>query len=536
MIKRRGMHLRTLWLFGHQLSMKWQALQQLDPQTDYVFMVEARSRGQWRHYHKQKLIYVYSAMRHFAQQLKQLGYQVDYRQADTFEQGFQAHYAQYQPHEVIVHLPTEWQMRQKVLQWAELLTKKEKIDSNELTENVSPNVQNNDQIFINIRTEDELFLVPETAWSDYLPDQKKWNLEQVYRKLRKRFHILMDGDQPQGGQWNFDAENRKGPDAKAHFMAPLYFEPDAITQQVIRDVELNFPDFPGQSEPFIWPVTQAQAEESLIHFLSYRLATFGTYQDAMLDADPFMSHSLVASSLNFGLLHPLDVIQQAEQCYHQGLAPLSAVEGFIRQILGWREYVRGVYLKQMPHYAQLNVLNHQRALPAFFWDGNTRMNCLHHAVSYVEQYAYNHHIQRLMVLCNFANLAGVSPQAVNDWFNEMYIDALDWVVTPNVIGMGLYADGGVMASKPYVSSGQYINRMSNSCKTCYYQVDLKVGERACPFHALYWSFIERHQDRWSSNPRMLMMVKSWRNMEDIVRSEYQQQATWILQQLDAGKL
>ncbi len=509
--------MRTLWIFGHQLHMNWKALAELNRNTDKVLMIEARSRGEWHAYHKQKLIFVYSAMRHYANQLCQAGYVVDYRQADTFEQGIQAHLDDYHPTQIMLHLPTDWKMRQKVEKWV-------------------IHTRHSLSLEVSVFTEDELFFVPEADWPSLLLENKKWNLEQVYRKLRVRFNILMDGNQPVGGQWNYDTDNRKGPDAQMKFEPPLLFPEDMVVKQVITEVDEQFQAHPGNSEPFIWPVTHAQAEQALQYFLDYRLATFGTYQDAMIAGDPFMSHSLLAGALNFGLLHPLNVIQRAEACYREGKVPLPAAEGFIRQILGWREFVRGVYLLKMPQYAQANHLEHHRPLPAFYWSGDTKMNCVHHAVDAVNRYAYSHHIQRLMVLCNFANLAGISPQAVSDWFNEMYIDALDWVVLPNVLGMGLYADGGVMSSKPYISSGQYIHRMSDSCKSCAYQVDVKVGEQACPFNALYWSMIDRHQSLWQNNPRMSMMVSSWRKMDDSNQQALRAQAELIMQRLDQGTL
>ncbi len=509
--------MRTVWIFGHQLSMKWSVLAELNKQEDRILLVEARSRGEWRPYHKQKLIFVYAAMRHYAHDLRKLGFHVDYRQSDTFEQGFNAHVADYEPVHVIVHLPTEWKMRQRVQRWA-------------------IQQQQAEHIQVEVRSEDEIFLVPESEWSQLLPMNKKWNLEQVYRKLRVRFNILMDGKQPVGGKWNYDADNRKGPDEHAKFTPALVFTSDETLEQVIHEVETNYSHHPGESSPFIWPVSSAQAEIALTHFLAYRLATFGTYQDAMRVTDPFMSHSLLASLFNFGLLDPLEVIHRAEMCYREGKAPLQAVEGFIRQILGWREYVRGVYLLQMPDYAQMNEFQHHRALPAFYWHADTRMNCVKQAVTDVNQFAYSHHIQRLMILCNFANLAGISPQAVSDWFNEMYIDALDWVVVPNVLGMGLYADGGIMSTKPYVSSGQYIHRMSDACETCSYEVKFKLGEKACPFHALYWAFIDRNVDKLKRNPRMTMMVSSWQKMNTASRLELLQQAEFVLQRLDEGRL
>ncbi len=505
---------RTVWLFGHQLSMKMPALVTMDRGRDTILIVKAASRAGWLAYHKQKIAFVYAAMAHFVEELRSDGYRVDYRTAETFDAGWTAHVAEWNPSEVCIHVPTEDRFRRMVLRWA--------------AEDRPQNVK--------LFEESALFLVGESEWETLLPDGQQWRLDGVYRLLRQRFSILMDGKKPEGGKWNYDQDNRKPPKKGLQFEPALFFPPDECTKQVIEDVEQSFSDCPGRLDSFAWPVTRQQAAALLDHFLEHRLPTFGEYQDAMMTGNLFMSHSLLSAVINVGLLDPLEVIRKAEHAYREAKAPLAAVEGFIRQILGWREYVRGVYLRSMPEYAQLNALGHTNPLPSFYWTGETKMNCMHQVVTEVIQYSYSHHIQRLMVLGNFANLAGIRPQEVSDWFNQMYVDAYDWVVLPNVLGMALYADGGKMSSKPYISSGLYIDKMSDYCDGCAYDVRKRTGENACPFHSLYWHFIHRHQEKLSRNARMGQVVSAWKRMEEPTQAELLEQAEYVLDKLAGGEL
>ncbi|GEM01374.1 deoxyribodipyrimidine photolyase-related protein [Halolactibacillus halophilus] len=507
--------MKTLWLFGNQLSTSLKGLSQINQTTDQVLLIEAKSRAVWKDYHKKKLVLIFSAMRHFARELRALGYQVDYREVDSFQEGWDAHVKDYQPAEVILHLPTDQSMRQLLRKW--------KARQEEQGRHVTT-------------LEASLFITKEADWEVLLPGNKAWKLDNVYRHLRKKFSILMDGNQPIGGKWSYDSENRKPPKKGLQFVEPLLFLPDEQTRAVIAKVDQTFPMNPGTTQNFTLPVTRKQAQEAAEHFIQMRLATFGDYQDAMIEGDPYMSHSLISSALNIGLLDPLEMIHQAEQAYHDGLAPLAAVEGFIRQILGWREYVRGVYLLKMPEYKDVNFLKHKRPLPRLYWDGETKMNCLHQTVTEVIEYGYSHHIQRLMVLGNFANLAQINPQDVSEWFNTMYTDAHDWVVLPNVLGMALYADGGLMSTKPYVSSGQYINKMSNYCKGCYFNVKEKTGERACPFNSLYWDYLMVHEDVLASNPRMKMMYRLLEKKSAEEKAELKNQARLHLERLEQGQL
>ena len=342
-------------------------------------------------------------------------------------------------------------------------------------------------------------------------------MEFFYREMRRKLGILMDGGQPLGGRWNFDSENRRPPASGLLIPQPHMVEPDDITREVLALVASRFPDNFGDLEPFHFAVTRRDALEALELFITERLAEFGDYQDAMLSGQPWMYHSHISMYLNCGLLEPLECVEAAEQAYREGLAPLNAVEGFIRQLIGWREFVRGIYWLRMPQYRELNALNATRRLPWFYWDGNTEMNCLRQCVTETRQHAYAHHIQRLMVLGNFALLAGIHPHDVNEWFLVVYADAYEWVELPNVTGMSQFADGGFLGSKPYASSGSYIKRMSDYCRSCRYDVKQRTGEDACPFNYLYWDFLERHRSLLSANPRMAMMYRTWDRMDEAER-------------------
>jgi deoxyribodipyrimidine photolyase-related protein len=337
-------------------------------------------------------------------------------------------------------------------------------------------------------------------------------MEYFYREMRREHTILMDEDQPVGGQWNYDSENRKPPKTGLDIPETYTAKPDAITQEVLELVGEMFADHFGDLEPFHFAVTADQARSALKQFVDERLVNFGDYQDAMLQGEPWMYHSHIGFYLNCGLLTPRESIEAAETAYREKQAPLNAVEGFIRQILGWREYVRGLYWLKMPEYAEMNYLEAKRSLPDFFWTAKTEMNCLHQCVQETKENAYAHHIQRLMIIGNFALIAGLNPEEVNEWYWIVYADAYQWVELPNVSGMVLFADGGLLASKPYAASGAYINRMSNYCKGCRYSVSKKNGPDACPFNYLYWNFLIQHKERLKKNPRMAMIYRTLEKM------------------------
>lgn len=338
-------------------------------------------------------------------------------------------------------------------------------------------------------------------------------MEYFYREMRRRYAILLEADgTPTGGRWNFDKENRKPPVKGLSSPARLSFRMDAITLSVLDMVRNRLPQQFGQLEPFHFSVTRRQALRELAHFIEHVLPGFGDHQDAMLLGQPYLQHSLLSTYINAGLLYPLEVCQQAEDAYRLGRVPINAAEGFIRQILGWREYVRGIYWHFMPGYAERNALSANEPLPWFYWSGETGMACMKEVFAQTIEQAYSHHIQRLMINGNFALLAGIQPKAVHEWYLAVYADAYEWVELPNTIGMALHADGGLMASKPYAASGNYINRMSDFCDGCRYDPALAIGEDACPFNALYWDFVARHRDRFSQNARMHYVYATWEKM------------------------
>lgn len=479
--------MKTLWILENQLHVGLAGFRELDREHDVVLLIETADRSLWKREHKQKLVLTFAAMRHFAAELRQQGYGVDYLEVEDLAHGLREHQDHHQSSEILIHETTDQRL------------------SAFLTERLFEQLQ----VPIRWLSDEPLFYVSRQQWPTFLADGKTWRQDEVYRKLRRRYHVLMDDDGPTGGKWSFDKENRKPPPEGLNFPEPLQFPPDAITREVMAKVERQFPHAFGSLETFAWPVTRGQALEALEQFIQERLPTFGDYQDAMLEADPWMSHSLLSAAMNLGLITPDETVRAAEAAYHQGRAPLPAVEGFIRQILGWREYIRGVYLRSMPKYETVNALDHENPLPGYYWTGETELHCVAVAVKDVMRHGYSHHIQRLMVLGNWANLLRVRPQEVSDWFLEAYVDAHDWVVLPNVLGMALFADGGRMSTKPYIASGQYIHRMSDYCRSCAFSVHQKTGATACPFHALYWTFLEDHRPQLQSNPRMRLMYANW---------------------------
>jgi deoxyribodipyrimidine photolyase-related protein len=461
----------TLFLFSHQLHPRYLEVASLHAKITEIIFVDSDDQWQQYRFHQQRILLHLSAMYHYALELKNAGWQVQIIQTKSLIEALKNY------PKLIVFKPTNHYEQA----WVNTLN-------------------NVDQL------PDPLFLITEPEWTALLPVNKPWKLDTLYRQFRQRFSILMDDGQPIGGQYSFDAENRKPPKKGMYFLPPQWVEKDDITQQLEAQVQQRFHDHPGTTKTFAYPVTRQAALNSFQHFLHHRLPTFGLYQDAMLKDQPWMSHSLISSSINLGLLSPQEVIDAAVRMFKEDRVPLEAAEGFIRQILGWREYVRGVYLVLGPDYLSANQMQHHQPLPAFFYDANTEMFCLKTTIKETIEHAYNHHIQRLMVLSNYANLTNTNPFEVNRWFNEMYIDSSEWVVAANVIGMGQYADGGRMSTKPYISSGAYIHKMSDYCDSCAYQVTLKTGEKACPFNSLYWHYLFTHKKAFQGNPRMTMML------------------------------
>ena len=492
-----------IWVLGDQL---WQGQAALASCRDQaadtpVILIESTGHSQGRRYHKQKLVLVWSAMRHFAEELRAAGWPVTYVCAETYDAPLRQWIGDHNLTELRVMAPSDRPFAQQISAIAETwpcgLT-------------VLPNNH---------------FLWSPEDFQAWAQGRKRLLLESFYREGRKRYGVLMAGGDPEGGQWNFDQDNRQPPKGSLAPPAPCEFEPDAITQAVIAAVQrAEFPTF-GNAEPFRWAVTRDQALEVLAAFVRDRLPTFGPYQDAMVTGEDTMWHALLSPYLNLGLLHPLEVITAAETAYRDRQLPLNSVEGFIRQVLGWREYMRGLYTYVAEDYPQSNYFDHDQPLPEWFWTGATEMNCLHQVLDQIQRTGYAHHIQRLMILSNFALIAGLSPQAVENWFHAAFIDAYDWVMQTNVLGMGLFADGGLLASKPYAASANYINRMSDYCRGCRYQPKVRTGDDACPFNYFYWDFLDRHRDQLQSQGRMSFILKHLDKMAatelDAIRTQAQ---------------
>jgi deoxyribodipyrimidine photolyase-related protein len=490
------------------------ALRDGDRTTDTVVMAEVAEEATYVKHHPKKIALVFTAMRKFAQALEKDGWTVAYSQLDDTENAgsivgeLLRRAEQTGASDVLCTEPGEWRLINK-LTHAPIKT---------------------------TLLKDDRFLASHTEFEEWAEGRKALRMEYFYREMRRKTGLLMEGDKPAGGQWNFDHDNRKPAPGDIDPKGPLRFEPDAVTQEVLELVEAEFGSHFGDLHPFWFATTRAQALEALDHFVTHSLPTFGDYQDAMLRGEEFLFHAIISPYLNIGLLGALEVCEAAEKAYETGRAPINAVEGFIRQIIGWREYVRGIYFLEGPDYAKRNALGQTRDLPAMYWGGETKMACMEASVGQTAREAYAHHIQRLMVTGNFALLAGVNPNQVSDWYLEVYADAFEWVEAPNVVGMSQFADGGVIASKPYVSSGAYINRMSDYCKGCAYKVSQKTGEGACPFNTLYWHFLDRHRERFSSNPRMGNMYRTWDRMDEDKRTTVLQDAEDVLKKLDAGEV
>ena len=462
---------------------------------DRLLFIESRKTFGKLPYHRHRLMLLLSAMRHFAAERATEGWEVDYHRlgdSPDMVSPLSKHCEAFNPSEILITRPNNYD------ESVALDSLRKKLGS---PLKIIPSTQ---------------FLCSREDFEELAEGKKRLLMENFYREMRRRTGLLMESDgKPSGGDWNYDSENRgtlqDWKKAGSPLPSPLPRpSQDALTKEVAADLETWFPSAPGKTEDFALPVTRAASLKWLEHFIAERLPDFGTWQDLMIQGEPDMFHSIISPMLNIGLLDPLECTKAAEVAYRKGKVPLPATEGFIRQIIGWREFVNGVYWLKMPAYGELNALQAERPLPAFFYDANTDLNCLHQALKEVLKGGFNHHIQRLMILGNFLLLSGVRPQEALRWFNEMYIDAHDWVMAANLLGMALHADGGFMATKPYAAGGSYIRKMSNYCDSCAYSPEIKTGPGTCPFNLLYWNFYDVHQDRFASNPRAAMPVRSWR--------------------------
>lgn len=482
---------KTLVLvLGDQLSHDISSLRDFDPERDVIVMLEVEQETTYVRHHKQKIAFILSAMRHFANELCERNFLVDYVRLDdpsnsgSFTGELVRAVARHRPERIVVTEPGEWRVRTMMDEWTEKL-----------------------ELPVEIR-DDDRFLCSRAEFRAWADGRKTYRMEFFYREMRRRTGLMMDCDKPVGGRWNFDPENRKRLPQSLKLPGRIRSEPDAITSEVLAMVAKRFSDHFGDLEDFCWAVTRKEALAALDFFVLEALPSFGDFQDAMALHEPFLFHGLLSPFLNIGLLHPREVCLAAESAFLRGDAPINAVEGFIRQILGWREYVRGIYWLEMPEYAQTNALGASRPLPWFYWSGETEMNCLATAIADTRRNAYAHHIQRLMITGNFALLIGVSPAELEHWYLAVYADAFEWVELPNTHGMVLFADGGLLASKPYAASGAYIDRMSDYCRTCSYDPNIKTGPGACPFNFLYWNFVIENRSKLERNPRMAMPYRT----------------------------
>ncbi|EMA07110.1 cryptochrome/photolyase family protein [Haloferax denitrificans] len=497
----------TVWVLGDQLDPSAAPLQS----DDRVLMIEAYAFGDRLPYHPQKLALVFSAMRHFRDDLRDRGYEVTYLQAETFGEGLDRYFDAAPGDDLVVLDPPSHGAGERL---RDLVSAR----GGSLT-----------------LVENDLFLTTPADFDDWAGDADSYRQEQWYRHARRETGVLMDGDDPVGGEWNYDDRNRETPPEGWTPPEAPRFDPDETTREVIAFVRERYPDAWGSPEPFVWPVTREEARQALSHFVEVRLPEFGPYQDAMVDGEWALCHSLLSAAINLGLLHPREAVAAVEEAYEAGDAPLNSVEGFVRQVLGWREFVRHVYRRSMPELAEANQLDQTEPLPEAYWTGETDMHCLSEAVGHVRDRGYAHHIERLMVLSNFALVYGVDPAELDRWFHLGFVDAFHWVTTPNVVAMGSFATD-VLSSKPYASSGNYVNEMSDYCSSCPYAVSKTTGENACPFNALYWDFLKENEARLRGTGRMGLMYSHVDRKDDEEWDAIRARADEIRQMGRAGTL
>lgn len=504
-------------ILGDQLDRNSAAFDGIDPALDLLWMCEAREEFTHIPSSRSRIAMFIAAMRHFRAALELEGFDVRYRPLAegraSLAEALASDIAALEPARVIIVESSEWRLREDLRK-------------------ACPSALLDER-------EDRHFLCSHALFRKHAQGRKQLRMEFFYREMRRLHDVLLDDEgNPEGGEWNFDSENRKsfgseGP-GKLAMPAPLTFPPDVLTREALADVRRHFPDHVGELEDFDWPVTRSDALAALADFIEYRLAGFGDHQDAMWTGEPWLFHSRISAAMNMKLLDPREVIAAAQEAYQTRNAPLAAVEGFIRQILGWREYVRGIYWLHMPEYLERNALQATEPLPGFYWTGETPMRCLAECIGQTLRLGYAHHIQRLMVTGLFPLLLGVDPREVHRWYLAVYVDALEWVELPNTLGMSQYADGGVMASKPYVATGRYIERMSNYCDSCQFDPAKAIGEDACPFTTLYWDFLQRHGKSLQKNPRMSLQLRNVERLSSADRKSIRARAEQLRADLRTG--
>lgn len=502
-------------ILGDQLSQSLSALQQLDKESDHIMLAELYTETHYVKHNKLKIALIFSAMRHFARQLREAGYHVVYHSyantkgnSASFTAVLEQQLSQHHYQQLVCTEPGEYRVLKEMQTWQQLFA---------LETVILPDAR----FFFSIEQMN--------AW---FSSKKEPRMEHFYQFARKQTGLLMEEGKPTGGRFNFDKENRHAWQASTPLPPVLEHQKDAITLEVLNLVAEEFAAYPGDLKNFNFAVERQQALTALGHFIEHKLPQFGQFQDALSDQNNTLFHSLIASYMNIGLLLASEVCEAAIAAYRDDHAPLNAVEGFVRQVLGWREYVRGLYWHQGEAYKQQNALNALTPLPRWFWDAKTQMRCMHKAISHSLNDAYAHHIQRLMIIGNFSLIAGLDVDEVCNWYLGVYIDAFEWVELPNTLGMALYADNGLLASKPYAASANYINKMGDHCASCSYNPKLVTGAKACPYNALYWDFIQRHQERFAKNPRMALMVKQWQKKDIPSQQAITQWAATLIEKLD----
>ena len=505
-----------VFVLGDQLDMNSSAFADFDAAQDRVLMAEVRDESTHVWSIKPRTTFFFAAMRHFAEELRQKHVSVDYQKIGAHDSAsladaLKAAVKRHLPKKIVMVEPGDWRVEQALRTFAT----ESKINL--------------------VMREDTHFMCSRHEFAEWASGYKQIRLEYFYRMMRKRYNVMMEGDQPLQGRWNFDSENRGAfPKAGPPKVPPPHqVAADAITREVMADVKKHFADHPGTLDDFCWPVTRKAALQSLKQFVEERLEHFGQFQDAMWTDEPFLFHAHVSAALNAKLLNPREVINAALTALNEGRAPIEAVEGFVRQVLGWREFMSGLYWLDMPGMREANHFQHHRKLPAWYWTADTHMNCMKQTITQTLTHSYAHHIQRLMVTGIFGLMAETKPQELEDWYLAVYIDAIDWVELPNVAGMALFANKGRFTSKPYIASGQYIKRMSNYCSGCRYRPEVKTGDNACPFSTLYWNFLDKHETMLVSNPRTSLMAKNITRMSNDERAAIRSQAAHTLENLDS---
>ncbi len=503
-------------VLGDQLSFDLSSLDGADLADSIILMMEVAEETAYVRHHKRKIAFILSAMRHHADALRAAGWTVDYvtledpENSGSFTGEIARAVERHAPDRIVVTESGEWRVQAMLDAWETVFG-----------------------IPVDIRS-DTRFIATHREFNDWAEGRKALRMEYFYRDMRRKTGLLMDGDKPAGGEWNFDKENRKPARNNLLVPDPPHYAPDAQTKAVIEMVAARFAEHIGSLDDFGLAVTRGDALHAMGRFIDVALAQFGDFQDAMVTDQPLLWHALISPYLNNGLLNPLEVCRAVEAEYRAGRVPINAAEGFIRQIIGWREYIRGIYWREGPDYIERNFLDAYRPLPEFYWTGETDMKCLSQAIGQTIDLAYAHHIQRLMITGNFAMLIGADPKAVATWYLEVYADAYEWVELPNVLGMSQFGDGGVLGSKPYASSGAYIDRMSDYCGHCRYDVKQRTGPDACPFNALYWDFLARNEDKLGKNVRLAMPYRNWAKMTDATKKALRASAADFLDGLDAG--